>query len=249
MRPAAAVSALALTLFISTPLLAQDWTEFVSREDGFKLDFPGQPKVQDTTFTSEYGYTLPARVYSVERGRERYLMTIVDYNGIEAMGKERVKSCPPGAEPCHGSMNTGEGYWKMDRGGAIVFATWRFLQRDAKLTHMMWNFMDLVEAQQLQLTNNADKSRTFVHVSMHMHKLYILEATVPAGYPEPGLFQQSMGYVDKDGNGVRYQKIYSNEVYGLGDAPAPCYGRGGGGQGGGGGRQGGGGGRRGGGAQ
>lgn len=223
MRPAAVTSVVALILLVSTPLFAQEWTEFVSREDGFKLDFPGQPKVQDTTFGSEYHYTLPARAYNVERGRERYLMTVVDYNGIEAMGKERVKSCPPGAEPCHGSMNTGEGYWKMDRGGAIVYATWQFLQRDVKLTHMMWNFMDLVEAQQLQLTSNVDKSRTFVHISMHMHKLYILEATVPAGYPEPGLFQQSMGYVDKDGNGIRYQYVYNDRF-----PPPPLTGRGGG---------------------
>jgi hypothetical protein len=210
MRPVAAML-VAVVLFVSTPVFAQEeWTEFVSREDGFRVDFPGQPKVQDTTFTSEYEYTLPARVYSAERGRERYSMTIVDYNGIEAMGKERVKTCPPGAEPCHGSMNTGEGYWKMDIGGAIVHATWMFLQRDAKLTHLMWNFMDLVEGQQLQLTNNADKSRTFVHIAMHLNKLYILEGTVPAGYPEPGLFQQSMGYVDKDGNGIRYQYVYNN---------------------------------------
>ena len=112
-------------------------------------------------------------------------------------------------------MNTGEGYWKMDIGGAIVHATWKYLQRDVKLTHLMWNFMDLVEGQQLQLTNNADKSRTFVHVAMHLNKLYMVEGTVPAGYPEPGLFQQSMGYVDKDGNGIRYQYVYNNRF------PAP----------------------------
>ena len=33
---------------------------------------------------------------------------------------------------------------------------------------------------------------------------------MPKGYPEPGLFQQSLGWVDKDGNGIRYQIIYSN---------------------------------------
>jgi hypothetical protein len=214
MRAISAAS-VALVLFVSATASAQEWTEFVSREDGFRVDFPGQPAVQATTFTSEYGYTLPARVYSAQRGRERYLITIVDYSGIEKMGQERAKACPPGAEPCRGSMNTGEGYWKMDIGGAIVHATWKYLQRDVKLTHLMWNFMDLVEGQQLQLTNNADKSRTFVHVAMHLNKLYMLEGTVPAGYPEPGLFQQSMGYVDKDGNGIRYQYVYNNRF------PAP----------------------------
>ena len=59
-----AISAVSVTvvLFVSAPASAQEWTEFVSREDGFRVDFPGQPKVQDTTYTSEYGYTLPARV-------------------------------------------------------------------------------------------------------------------------------------------------------------------------------------------
>jgi hypothetical protein len=113
------------------------------------------------------------------------------------------------------------------------------------MTRMLWAHQDLVEGIELQLTSNADQSRTFVFTSMRENKLYIAEGTVPKGYPQPGLFQQSMGYLDKDGNGVRYQKIYSNEVYGLGDAPPPSYGRGGAG---GGGRQGGGGGRRGGGA-
>ena len=40
---------------------------------------------------------------------------------------------------------------------------------------------------------------------MREHKLYILESTVPKGYPEPGLFQQSIRWVDKHGNGIRYQ--------------------------------------------
>ena len=50
-------------------------------------------------------------------------------------------------------------------------------------------------------------------------KWYVLEGTVPRGFPEPGLFQQSMGWVDKDGNGIRYQTIYFNELYGLKECP------------------------------
>jgi hypothetical protein len=33
---------------------------------------------------------------------------------------------------------------------------------------------------------------------------------VPAGYPEPGLFQQSLGWLDANGVGLRYQSYYSN---------------------------------------
>ena len=45
---------------------------------------------------------------------------------------------------------------------------------------------------------------------MHQNRLYIIEGTVPAGYPEPGLFQQSLGWLDENGVGLRYQSVYSN---------------------------------------
>src|SRR5678815_503397 len=92
----------------------------------------------------------------------------------------------------------------------------------------MWNFIDLVEGHQLQLTNNADKSRTFVAIYMHDNRLYISEGTVPDGDPEPGLFQQSLGFVDSDGNGIRYRDYYDNDypppprAGGRGTGPAPA---------------------------
>jgi hypothetical protein len=197
------------------PAFAQEWTEFVSARDGFRVNFPGQPTVEDATYRSEFGYTLPSRIFSAARGRERYAMTVVDYTGIEAMGKARVKACAPGDERCLGSMNTGEGYWKLDVGGAIVYAAWTFLQRDAKPTHMGWSWNDLVEGQSLQLSNTGDRSQLFVHIALHTNRLYILEATVPAGAPPPGLFQQSMGYVDSNGHNIRYRYVYNNRF------PAP----------------------------
>ena len=213
-----------LVLASAGPAGAQEWIEYESPQGGFTVNFPGQPRVSETTFKSEYGYSLPARIYSAERGRERYSVTVVEYGGIQQMGIKRAMGCPPGAEPCRGSQNTGEGYWKMDVGGATVFATWQFLQRPAKVTHLMWNFIDLVEGQQLQLTNNADQSRTFVFIAMHLDRLYIFEGTVPAENPEPGLFQQSVGFLDYKGRRVRYQTVYSNRfppplLTGNGGAP------------------------------
>ena len=78
-----------------------------------------------------------------------------------------------------------------------MYATWKLMQRPGvQVTHLMWNFMDLVDGHQLQLTN-PDKSRTFASIYMHENKLYIMEGTVPDGYPEPGLFQQSLGWLDE----------------------------------------------------
>ena len=84
----------------------------------------------------------------------------------------------------------------------------------------MWNWTDLVDGNLVQLTNNADRSRTFAAIHMHDNRLYVLDGTVPEGYPEPGLFQQSMGFVDRDGNGIRYQALYTAYT-GLGESPMP----------------------------
>jgi hypothetical protein len=80
--------------------------------------------------------------------------------------------------------------------------------------------VDLVEGHEIRLTN-ADQSRTAASIYMHENKLYILDATVPKGYPEPALFPQSLGFVDKDGRGIRYQALYSNEFHGLRTYPVP----------------------------
>ena len=205
-----------LVLCLPSSLLAQEWIEFASREDRFTCNFPSSPTVTQTIYRSEKGADLPARVYSAAQGQSRYSVTVVDYNPIEKILTEKAKSCPAGAEPCLGGAAGGAGHWRSDLRGAIVFATWRLMQRDAKTTSFVWNFVDLVEGHQLQLTNNADKSRTFAGVYMHENKLYIIEGTVPAGYPEPGLFQQSLGWLDEDGIGLRYQTFYSNNY------PAPA---------------------------
>ena len=203
--------------------VAQEWTEYVSTQDGFKINFPGKPTVADSTWKSQMEYTLPARVYSAERGRERYSLTVVDYSGLEQQGIARAKTCPPGNEQCreNASAVIGPGYWKQDERGALAFATLKLLQRDAKVTSYTYDWQDMVEGYFLQLTNTADQSRTFAYLAMHEHKLYIVEGTVPKGYPQPGLFQQSLGWVDKDGRGIRYQSLYSNTYHGMGVYPKP----------------------------
>ena len=204
----------ALALSISGALFAQEWIEFASREDRFTANFPSQPKVTATTYRSQHEADLPARVYSAAQGQSRYSVTVVDYNQAQRILAEKAKSCPPGAEPCRGGPGD-EGHWRADIRGAMDYASWQLLKRDAKLTLFVWGVVDLVEGRQLQLTNNADKSRTFAGIYMHENKLYIIEGTVPAGYPEPGLFQQSLGWLDENGVGLRYQSNYSNNY------PAP----------------------------
>jgi hypothetical protein len=127
------------------------------------------------------------------------------------LSESRGRLC--GAETCSGGTNagssTGAGYWKADVSGAVVHATWQFMPRDATVTLLIWSNIDLVEGHMLHLTNR-DPSRTFVSIFMHENNLYVGEAAVSPGYPEPGLFQQSLAWIDENGNGIRCQSLYRN---------------------------------------
>ena len=77
------VFVVALVLLVSGTAASQEWDEYTNVRDGFKINFPGQPKVTESTWTSQLNYTLPMRVYSAEKGpvtgtspgRERYSLT------------------------------------------------------------------------------------------------------------------------------------------------------------------------------
>ena len=212
--------AVVLLFALVTPASAQDWELFVFAEDGFSANFPGRPRIERTTWVSQYRYTLPARVYTASRGAERYSATVVDYRGLEAQGVARGTACPAGAETCAGTQDgrqgaiIGLGYWKMDVRGALAYATLKFLQRDATVTDFTMQFQDVVEGYLLNLTNR-DGSRTLAYVTMHENRLYVFEGTVPKGYVEPALFQGSIGFVDAGGRSIRYLNWYSNGIHGL----------------------------------
>ena len=203
---------------------AQEWEEFVSKEDGFKVDFPGTPKVTDTTWKSQMDYVLPGKVYSVDKGRERYSMTVIDYRSLEQQGIERAKTCE--ARQRSSAART-PASWARGTGSTTSAARscmrpFRLLQKATKVTSLAWEWQDMVEGNFAPVDQHRIESRTFAYVAMHENKLYMLEGTVPKGYPEPGLFQQSMGFVDEDGNGIRYQNIiYSNAYHGMGVYPKP----------------------------
>lgn len=203
----------ALLLAMSGSAFAQeDYTEFASKEERFTVTFPGKPTISETTWTSEYGAVLPARVYSVAGISGRHTLTVVDYRPVERILLEKAKNCPPGAETCQGVGDTGVGYWKNDVRGAVTYAIGKMLvERDVKVTHMMWNFMELVVGTEVQLTNNKDQSRTFASAYMHDNRLVIAESTVPKGFAPPTVLQQSLGWLDENGRGIRYQYPYYNE--------------------------------------
>ena len=206
-----------LVVAMSGTAFAQEWEEFLSKEERFTCNFPGTPTITETTWTSQFGAILPARVYSGTQGTGKFSITVVDYNPIQRLLSERSMSCPAGAETCQGIHDWGLGYWKNDVRSAVVYAASKFFQRDAKVVNVMANFADLVAGQEVQLANNADQSKTYASIYMHDNRLIILEATVPRNYPPPTIFQQSLGWLDDKGVRIRYNNINHNEP----DVPTP----------------------------
>jgi hypothetical protein len=204
----------ALVVAISGTSFAQEWTEFSSAEDRFTITFPGQPTITDTTWMSQYGAILPARVYSGTAGSGRYSVTVVDYNPVERLLTERSRTLPALDLAVH---DYGPGYWKTDVRSAVIYAGAKFLERDGKLASLMSNFADGVAGLQLQFISNVDQSRTFTSIYMHENRLVIADAIVPKGYPAPLIFQQSLGWLDEDGKRIRYQVMNYNDP----DIPTP----------------------------
>jgi len=215
--PRSALTIAALVLAVSGTSFAQGFIQYTSSQDFFGVSFPGEPTVRETTWKSEGGVALPARVYTVDNARGRYSMTVVDYKDAEKLHAERAAQCQKGGGEGDACMNP----WRSDVGGAIVWATWQFMQRDAKVTFYGWYSADQVPGHQLQLLN-ADQSRTFAAVNMHLTRLFILEATVPRGAPAPGLFQQSLMFLDEQGRSIRYRVYYSPTHSDEWKFPAPA---------------------------
>jgi hypothetical protein len=219
-----AVILLSLLLLPALAAAQDDWQVYLSPQDSFTVNFPGQPKVAEITWRSQLGFMLPGRVYSAEKGRERFSVTVVDYRPLEEQGIARWKACPPGNAQCRdGGATIGQAYWKQDERGAIAFAIAKYLKNPAyEVTDYAWDWQDMVEGYHLQLKGGG--MRTLVYVAMHDRKLYVLEAVSPESFPEPGLFTHSMGYLDKDLKRIRYtETVYSGSYHGLGVYPRPQY--------------------------
>jgi hypothetical protein len=208
----------------SVGLGVEEWTEYNNKVDRFTINAPGQPTAEDIKWPSEYGAVMPGRVYRWTSGASKYSVTVIDYTDAERIHSERTN---------HTEADSNNMYWRIDIQASIQYAATKLYRQrpGAKVTFDAWHYIDLVSGQQLQLTNE-DQSRTFVGIYLHENRLYITEATVPPRAPQPGLFQQSVGFLDENGNHVRYREIYFNRT------PAPKLqegrgGRGGAGRGGG----------------
>jgi hypothetical protein len=210
----------AFVVAATLPASAQDWAPATFTGDGFRANFPGAPKVETMTYQSEFGLRLPGRVYRAADALGQYSMTVVDYRDTERLHNERAAKCLAANGANQQDGDTCQNDFVMEVAGATDHAASAFLKRDGvKITQYGTYFLDRVVGRSMQLTN-PDRSRTHVAIHQHAGRLYIHQATVPAGMPEPILFMQSLAWVDAKGQAIRYRTLYT-EGYGEWQFPQP----------------------------
>ena len=184
----------ALLVFWMVEVSAQGWIEYINTTDLFIVNFPGEPSVTDTTHHSAFNAYFPARVYTVDNERGRYQITVVDYRDTKAIHLARTNRT---------EANSSASVWITDVRASVAHVANNFRTRGGDVTYDAWADIDKVEGHQLQITN-PDGSRSFISIHLHASRLYILEGTVPASAPAPGLFQQSLGILDEQGQRISY---------------------------------------------
>jgi hypothetical protein len=175
--------------------LAQGWIEYTDRDQQFSINLPGEPDVSDIDYTSEYGAVYPARSYVVEHNGGRYSVTVVNFTAA------KLAHIEPDDKTDDANARS---LWVYDQRSAVAQAARAFRERGGEVTFDAWNNIDRVEGHMLQITNT-DGSRTFAGIYLQPPRLYILEATVPSNAPPPGMFQQSISFLDYQGTAVRYE--------------------------------------------
>ncbi len=179
MRFVAFSPAARLHFYSGTPP-AQGWIEYVNLDDYFTVNFPGEPEIEQFTYTSQYFSDFPARRYAVEHGPSTYEVTVIDMLNSSRPPRRRGNE------------------WR----GAVAYAA-AALRQTGEVTYDAYGEINLVPGHQLQITL-PDGRRSFVQIHFHKHRLYITEAIVPGNQPPPALFQASFAVTDEEGNRLRY---------------------------------------------
>ena len=191
---AAKTAAFALLFAFAVPDVALSWIEYRNMTDLFSINFPREPDVREFVYTSEYGAMLPAREYYVEDAGSSHSLIVIDYN--DAVDKY--------SEIADKTDDTSiETMWIYDQRGAVINEAARMRKAAAEVLYDGWHHIDRVEGMNLVL-RNADDTTTYAALYLHARRLYILTAVVPDGAPAGGLFQQSLTFLDEDGNKIRY---------------------------------------------
>jgi len=167
-----------LALFFANAACAQEWDEYVNRENFFTVNFPGEPTMQEVPYMTAKGTKLTARVFTAKADPKSilagtYSMTVVDY-----------ASAP------------------MELGTAIAEAAKVARDRGTPKYDEPGN-VDRIKTQRMTV-ETADKRRILSEILVHGTRLYIVQADTAMNIPPPAQFQASVQILDENGTRIRY---------------------------------------------
>ena len=174
---------------------SQEWSRYVALEDFFSIDFPGEPTVRETTYRTELGIVLPARIYTAEGAFGRFSVTVVDWRDTDELYEAFLAGC----QDCDGAMPN-------DIRGAALHAAFSYLESGSEATYLAQNTVEEVRGVRIHVLNE-DGSRTAAASHWHEYRLYIIEATAPSGPPRH--FLESIEFIDQVGRPIQYQSRYA----------------------------------------
>jgi len=189
------------SILLSGSALAQRWIPYSNTLDGFRLMAPGEFEIEEIDFETEYGIVVPARIYSHENDVGRFSVTVVDYRDSQRLHEERIRELD--------GVYIGI-YGQVDVRGSVAYAAKKIRDRASTVEYDAYHYINRVDGHQLQ-TTNPDQTRTFAAIYLRESRLYVVDATVAANTTPPGMFQQSLEFVDEDGDLIRYQNF--RDVY------------------------------------
>jgi hypothetical protein len=184
MRLAGMMAAIAI-LFMTAPVMtapasAQEWGEYVNRDDSFTVNFPGDPVRKDVPYKTAKGTELTAHVYTATAApgsllAGEYSMTVVDYS--KALGE----------------LDT-----------AIQEAS-DVIRKQGEVKYDDRGNIDRIKSQRLTV-NTPDGNRILAEILVQLNRLYIVKANVSQQVPPPAQFQASVQILDENGQRIRYEQ-------------------------------------------
>lgn len=184
-----------LLAFLSSALgtsFAQGWSVYADQEYFFSINFLGEPEIREFDYDAEYGGTYPARVYFTEEGQSLYSLTVIDFTDNYYLSDEYQK---PTDQTDDAPV---ERLWLYDMRGSMTREAAKLRQQSSEVLYDAWHHINQVEGRQLVVTN-PDQSNSYAGLYLYDKRLYFLKATAPAGSPPPGLFQQSLSFINNEG--------------------------------------------------
>ena len=188
-------------LWFCESAVAQRWIPYASATDGFRIMAPGEFAIEEIDFETEYGIVVPARVFSHENDTGRYSVTVVDYRDAQRLHDERLREIGPIYQPIYGQV---------DVRGSVAYAAKKIRDRASTIEYDAYHYISRIDGHQLQ-TTNPDQTRTFAAIYLYESRLYVIDATASPDIAPPGMFQQSLEFIDEDGDVITYRNF--RDVY------------------------------------